>query len=466
MSGVKRRIGSLLIIFAIFTSAAMAAPPREVDSNFGLLSDEECWRTLPPAEKGGGQSLPAWARALAGPLPQSTGALLRLDFVHRARSQIDPRLRARMRWVAAHTNRCAYAEAYAAFDARRAGVEDAAIEALRREDYSQGLPAEKAALEFARKMTVNSAAVTDEEFASLVKRYGEKKTAAMVLLMAYANFQDRLVLCLGSPLELGGPKPPIDVVFAKAAISVPPGDPPPLPPPSDAGSIEVDPEWASLTYEDLQARIEAQRQRPTRLRVPDWKEVERGLPPGFVMRPNRMLWTRICLGYQPELAASWETLLRINWAEASKTINQVFATNLFWVTTRASDCPYCMGHSELLLRLAGFSRSQVALRSRLLAGNDWSALPPRVRRAFTLARKLTKAPWSVSPDDIQSLKREFGPERAAAIIFWLCRASYMTTVANGFQLRLEQDNDFFDYVTKSTAQAGGGQVSQESNARH
>ena len=46
-------------------------------------------------------------------------------------------------------------------------------------------------------MTVNSASVTDDEFAALVKHHGEKTVVAMVQLMAYANFQDRVVLCLG-----------------------------------------------------------------------------------------------------------------------------------------------------------------------------------------------------------------------------------------------------------------------------
>ena len=47
-----------------------------------------------------------------------------------------------------------------------------------------------------------------------MKHYGEKTVAAMVLSMAYANFQDRLLLCLGSPIEPGGPLPPLDVIFA------------------------------------------------------------------------------------------------------------------------------------------------------------------------------------------------------------------------------------------------------------
>ena len=185
------------------------------------MSDEEAWRRLPPTEAGGNQPLPSWARALAGSIPRTTASLLRVDYVHRARNPLDPKLRAEMRWVAAHANHCAYSEAYAVADGRRAGLDDEAIEALRRGDFSSKSPAEKAALEFARKMTVNSASVTDEEFAALVKHYGEKTVAAMVLSMAYANFQDRLVLCLGSPIEPGGPLPPLDVVFAPVPVTRP-----------------------------------------------------------------------------------------------------------------------------------------------------------------------------------------------------------------------------------------------------
>ena len=58
-------------------------------------------------------------------------------------------------------------------------------------------------MQFAHKMTVDSDSVTDDEFAELVKNFGEKQAASMVLLMAYSNYQDRLLLCLGAPLESG-----------------------------------------------------------------------------------------------------------------------------------------------------------------------------------------------------------------------------------------------------------------------
>ena len=126
-----------------------------------------------------------------------------------------------------------------------------------------------------------------------------------------------------------------------------------------------------------------QRNRATRVRVPSWEEVERGLPPGFTT-PNRVVWNLVCLGYQPELAAAWETYLRTSAIETSDKMDRVFGQSLFWVTTRAMNCPYCMGHCEMGLDLAGLSKPEIARRTRLLAGDDWSSFPPEEQRRLCL----------------------------------------------------------------------------------
>ena len=161
MSGFASLTFCLAILCLFLPAVAVAASTGKADSPFAQWNDDDCWRKLPQVEKGGGQPLPSWARALAGSMPRTTAALLRLDYVHRTSSPIDPKLRARMRWVAAHANRCAYAEAYAVFDAGRAGLSDGELEALRRGDDTGLSASEKHALEFALKMTVNSAGVTD-----------------------------------------------------------------------------------------------------------------------------------------------------------------------------------------------------------------------------------------------------------------------------------------------------------------
>jgi alkylhydroperoxidase family enzyme len=423
-----------------------------------MLSDPECWRALPAAVKGSGQPLPSWARALAGLMPRTTAAMLRLDLIHRTKSPLEPRLRAELRWVGAHANRCAYAESYAAFDARRAGLSEDDLDALRRGDTTRKAPAEKAALEFARKMTVDSAGITDEEFTFLIKEYGERQTAAMVLLMAYANFQDRLLLCLGSPLEAGGPFPPLEVLFARGAYQSRPVElraAPlyPIDPSTNRPRDEIDPDWAALTYEQLHARLETQRQRMPRLRVPTWAEIQPMLPPGL-MRPNRVAWNLVHVAYAPELALPWEILMRANVPETNANLDRIFCVNLFWVTARAVNSPYCLGHTEMLWELGGLPRAQIAGACRVLAGNDWSSFPPAERRALHFARKVSKTPWAVTNPDIEELKHDFGPTRTAAIIWWECRANYMTRVANGFQLGLERDNVLREYVLDPAPRAG------------
>jgi alkylhydroperoxidase family enzyme len=305
-----------------------------------VLTDTEAWKRLPPAEEGAGQPLPAWARALAETLPRTTAVLLELDYLHRARSPLDPRLRGQLRWVAARANRCAASEAQAAADLRRAGLEEADFQAMAG-DHA-GLPAaEREALQFARKLTVAANTVTDAEVARLVEHYGDKHVVAMVLLLAYASFQDRLVLSLGLPPEAGDPRPALAVRFAKGTKVVPASRPPHLlgeGGPAAEGTVS-DPEWLQLDFTQLQKEMEDQRAREPRIRVPSWDEVRKGLPADYpANRPLRIRWSLVCLGYQPELAAGWSACLRTFQQEARQ--DRVLEETLFWVVTRSLHCFY------------------------------------------------------------------------------------------------------------------------------
>ena len=452
-------LAALMMAAAIALPAAALAAPGEADRPADPPGDEACWKLLPPAEAGAGQPLPSWARRLAGTLPRTTAAMLQLDLAQRSRSPVDPGLRAAMRWVAAHANHCAYAEAYADFDARRAGLDAAALEGLHRGDRAAFTPPERAALEFARKMTVDSDSVTDEEFAALVKDFGANRAASMVLLLAYANFQDRLLLCLGAEVEPGGPRPPVEVAFSPAALTVKTTPPPPLrkdplPRPTGKDLVADDPDWSAVTYEALQGRLEAQRRKPTRLRIPEWDEFAGKLPAGMFRKPSDIVWYRIVFGYAPELAVPFEYVMRTAGAEAAPKYDRIFGSSLFWVTTRAIHCPYCMGHCEMNWEVAGLTKDEIAERSRLLAGDDWSSFPPAEQRAFAFARKLTAAPWTVSREDVATLDRDFGPDRAVIVMLNASRYHYMTRISNGFQLKLERENVFYDYYnTKPPAPA-------------
>jgi alkylhydroperoxidase family enzyme len=322
------------------TTAPAKLTPAGRQSRLPTLTDEEAWRHLPAAEAGAGRPLPAWARALAAAMPRTTAAMLELDYLQREKSPLGSRLRGLMRWAVAHANRCAYSEAYALADLRRAGVGDAILRSLTGEQA--GLSAEEAkALAFARKLTLEADALTDAEMAQLMKTRGERQVVAMVLLVAYANFQDRLVLALGLPLEEGGPLPPLDVRFARAATA---GEPkaPPRPAPQETALPEGarrgnDVAWSPADFERLQQAMNGQRARQPRIAVPSWEEVRKQLPMQ-PPRPVRIRWSLVCIGYQPDLALGWSACTRAFGEEVKQ--DRVFEESLFWIVTRTLNCFY------------------------------------------------------------------------------------------------------------------------------
>ena len=87
--------------------------------------------------------------------------------------------------------RCSYGEAIALADLRAAGTGDDFIGALTADPPDW--PADvRPVVAFAFTLTRAGHEVTDAEVAELIDRYGEKQVVAIVLLLAYANFQDRL----------------------------------------------------------------------------------------------------------------------------------------------------------------------------------------------------------------------------------------------------------------------------------
>ena len=414
-----------------------------------LLSDKECWDKLPRTVSGSGQALPSWARAVAIHLPRTAAAMLKLDFAHRTASPVDPVLRAKMRWVIADANRCEYSKAYAIADLRRAGATDEVIGVLTG-DPDAWPETDHQPLEFARLLTIAAPTISDDMFEDLRIQYGDSQVASMVLLAAYGNFQDRIVLGLNLPMEETGPLPPIDVEFAEGALQIASL----IPPHGEVTSMKSagvdlipdDRDWAAISFDELQSRLEKQRERKPRLPIPAWDDVKGKLPPAMATRPTRIVWSLMTYGYAAELQIPWSIATRTMWAELPG--DRVFEESLFWIQTRTIECNYCMGHCEMLLEVAGLDKKAVAERTRQLASNDWSAFPAEEQRAYAYARKLSKAPWTLTAVDYRTLEEDLGPAKAMSTFWWLCRGLYMTRISDGFQLPLERQNVFADAPKK------------------
>ncbi len=435
------------------------------------LTDEEAWTRLPATMDGSKPSLPVWARMLAAEMPRTTAAYLQLDYAHRAASPLPAKLRAAMRWVAANANRCEYSKLQSIADMKAAGVSEAAITSLVDETQSAWNENDRKALQFAFDMTVDSDAVTDEQFAELVQCFGEKQTACMVLLMAYANFQDRLLLSFGVSSEPNGPMAPVDVRFSPDSFVLK-TTPPPVPNVTElkpAATGDSSPkensndEWQTQNYEFLQRRISTQKEKPTRLPILPWSQIAPNLPEGLMKGPSDIVWYQTVFGYAPELAVPFEFVMRTAGAEGSGKWDRIFGSGLFFVTTKAVECPYCMGHCEMNWEVAGLNQEQIATRSRLLSDTDWSAFPVAEQHAYAFARKLSKTPWDISDDDVRQLQKDFGKDRALLVMFNASRYHYMTRISNGFQLTLEKENVFFQYYNQKPP--ASNEPSQSNNTR-
>jgi hypothetical protein len=107
-----------------------------------------------------------------------------------------------------------------------------------------------------------------------------------------------------------------------------------------------------------------------------------------------------------------------------------------------------MGHSEMLLAVAGLKPEEVKVLTRKLATGDWSDFPRAQRTAYALAYKLSRTPAAITDGDRAALMDVFGRERAADLIWYVSWCNYMTRVADAFQLPLEKENCFMPPAKK------------------
>jgi alkylhydroperoxidase family enzyme len=311
-------------------------PAADTGARFPVLSNDEAWAKLPAADVGSGSPLPVWARVSAATLPRTTAIILELDDLHRTRSPLDPKVRAMARWVVADANRCRYAEDRAAADLKAAGGTEAEVAALRG-DRSVLPPETRRVLDVVRELTRSAYKVTDDQMALLRADLGEPKLVALVQLVAFANFQDRLVLGLGIEHEPGGPLPPSGVRFKRPWDGGVAPVRPPFPTMMGGAPERVtDPQWRAIDFAALQQQMEGQKERTGRVSIPRFEDIRKHLPEGT--KPVRIQWSLVCWGHSPTLAGPWTAGLR-SFAEESKQ-DRVFEELLFWVVTRELQCFY------------------------------------------------------------------------------------------------------------------------------
>ncbi len=285
-------------------------------------------------------NLPVWAERLSEPLPESTLALMKLDYLHRSKNPLGQEIAAKIRWVVADAMNSPYGKSTAEFDLLQAGQTTEQIAAWR-ESLSARNDTNQRLWQFARQLTVSGHSITDEQFAEIRLTWETEPTVAIVHTVAFANFQNRLWLALGLEPESNG---------GIAAISPPDGWRS-----SDARVAPVRPElsetlqnanvvstpkragWNPQDFDLLQAKLNSQKRRSARIPLPDPERLAI-LPEEERRRSEKVVWSNISLGYQPALTQEWFALMRTFRRESN--LDRVFSNSLFWVVTRGNECFY------------------------------------------------------------------------------------------------------------------------------
>jgi alkylhydroperoxidase family enzyme len=330
-----RRLAIPLLALGLFllVAPASAQPDKQPPGVFPTLPVSEAWGKLPPRKN---PPLPEWAKMLAGPLPKTTAKMLELDYLQRTENPLGPVLSARIRLVVANSLGCKYGTAIARSDFVRAGLTDLEIEAS---EMFKPLPAaERVALAFAQKLTEEGHAITDKEFAELLKHFGPEKVTAIVHTVAYANFHYRILLGIGAKIE-SPIAPPLAMKFDVDAAKL---TAPARPSWDDLesvaeGGLSVRLEWSKADSEELTRTLDKQKERTLRIPLPDKAAIEK-LPPRERESAERILWNTVSSGYQPEMTRAWFACLSVYYEESKP--DRVFTNSTFWVVTRTNDCFY------------------------------------------------------------------------------------------------------------------------------
>ena len=321
-----------ILILVLSARGAPAAPPDgPPPGQFPVAGNDEAWATLPRDNP----SLPPWARVAVGPLPRTTAKMLELDYFHREKNPLGPELAALLRWTAADALGSAYGKSTAEADLRRAGVPARVLAKLGETDAHA--PDVRLAVAFARRLTIEGYAITDAEFAELLKVYGPEKVTAIVHSVAYANFHNRIVLGLGAA---GEAVPPVDVRFAPERLAKVVA--PVRPSWNDlksvkGGGLSVRVDWSKGGADEVNATLERQKERKLRIPLPNPARIKE-LPTKEREQAERVVWTNVSSGYQPEMPRVWFAAMSSFYEEAK--VDRVFTNSVFWVVTRTNDCFY------------------------------------------------------------------------------------------------------------------------------
>jgi len=124
--------------------------------------------------------------------------------------------------------------------------------------------------------------------------------------------------------------------------------------------------------------------------------------------------------------------------DPAMTLDNTFKVKLFWITSRANNCYYCLAHQEYKLLGAGVTDDDIAA----LDGN-WVAATEKERAAYAFTKKLTHAPHLITKDDVEALKKHYTPAQLTEILVTVAGYNSTNRWTDGLNIPGETDGGRF-----------------------
>ncbi len=123
--------------------------------------------------------------------------------------------------------------------------------------------------------------------------------------------------------------------------------------------------------------------------------------------------------------------------DPAMTLDNTFKVKLFWITSRANNCYYCLGHQEQKLAVAGVSDDEIAALDV-----DWSRFTAAEKAAFAFTKKLTHSPHLVGASDIDELKKHYKPNEILEIVVTVAGYNSTNRWTDGLNIPAESSGMF------------------------
>jgi alkylhydroperoxidase family enzyme len=307
-------------------------------------------------------------------------------------------------WVVSRCNNCTYCMGHQETKLATAGLSEEKIAALDG-DWSEFTPAERAALGFAKKLTLTPQEVKPADVEELRRFYNDAQILEILVVTGNFNAMNRWTGAVESQVA------PLDPnrTGARACAA-----------PSRRPNLE--------SRSEVEAALASARTRTPLLPLTDESKARTVAPADFPSGPLPE-WVRL-LAIFPKAGAARIALHRA--AEEKGTLDARLKAEIAYTAARHDRAWYALGHARKRLAALGLSETQIEALDGPL-----DAFPAAERAVLALARKLTVNPALIDDADIDALKAHYSHKQVAEVIHQVTEAAFFDRVTEASRLRLE-----------------------------